>query len=42
MHYLQKKATERLEEAVQQIKGATVENNKYCVSVHYRNVQKKV
>ncbi|KAM0884672.1 hypothetical protein ACQ4PT_030830 [Festuca glaucescens] len=34
-------ATERLEDVVQQIKGAMLENNKYCVSVHYRNVHKK-
>jgi trehalose 6-phosphate phosphatase len=29
-------------EVTKAIKGATVENNKFCVSVHYRNVDKKV
>lgn len=28
-------------EVTKAIKGATVENNKFCVSVHYRNVDKK-
>uniref|UniRef100_A0ACD5UT68 Uncharacterized protein n=1 Tax=Avena sativa TaxID=4498 RepID=A0ACD5UT68_AVESA len=28
-------------EATRSIKGANVENNKFCVSVHYRNVDKK-
>jgi hypothetical protein len=31
-----------LVEATRSIKGANVENNKFCVSVHYRNVDKKV
>lgn len=31
-----------LVEATRSIKGAIVENNKFCVSVHYRNVDKKV
>uniref|UniRef100_A0ACD5UDJ3 Uncharacterized protein n=1 Tax=Avena sativa TaxID=4498 RepID=A0ACD5UDJ3_AVESA len=30
-----------LVEATRSIKGANVENNKFCVSVHYRNVDKK-
>lgn len=29
-------------ETTKEIKGATVENNKFCVSVHYRNVAEKV
>lgn len=29
--------TERLAEAVKSIRGSTVENNRYCVSVHFRN-----
>lgn len=31
-----------LVETTREIKGATVENNKFCVSVHYRNVEEKV
>ena len=31
-----------LEECTKDIKGAKVENNKFCVSVHYRNVDEKV
>ncbi|XP_037482167.1 uncharacterized protein LOC119360763 [Triticum dicoccoides] len=34
-------ATERLKEAVREIKGASVENNKFCVSVHYREVRRE-
>ncbi|KAL9225231.1 hypothetical protein vseg_001180 [Gypsophila vaccaria] len=30
-----------LVESTKDIKGATVENNKFCVSVHYRNVDEK-
>ncbi|XP_074319588.1 putative trehalose-phosphate phosphatase F [Silene latifolia] len=30
-----------LVESTEDIKGATVENNKFCVSVHYRNVDEK-
>ncbi|KNA17803.1 hypothetical protein SOVF_076230 [Spinacia oleracea] len=30
-----------LVETTREIKGATVENNKFCVSVHYRNVEEK-
>lgn len=29
-------------ECTKDIKGAKVENNKFCVSVHYRNVDDKV
>lgn len=29
-------------ESTKHIKGANVENNKFCVSVHYRNVDEKV
>ena len=28
--------------STEEIKGATVENNKFCVSVHYRNVDEDV
>lgn len=31
-----------LVEATKDIDGATVENNKFCVSVHYRNVDGEV
>lgn len=31
-----------LVEITKDIKGAKVENNKFCVSVHYRNVDEKV
>lgn len=31
-----------LVEGTKDIKGAKVENNKFCVSVHYRNVDDKV
>lgn len=31
-----------LEEKVKTIKGATVENNKFCISVHFRRVDKDV
>ena len=31
-----------LVESTKDIKGAKVENNKFCVSVHYRNVDDKV
>ncbi|KAM0832270.1 hypothetical protein ACQ4PT_065009 [Festuca glaucescens] len=34
-------ATHLLENAVSTISGASVENNVYCVSVHYRNVEAK-
>ncbi|KAE8800556.1 hypothetical protein D1007_24056 [Hordeum vulgare] len=34
-------ATERLDEAVQGIENASVENNKFCVSVHYREVDER-
>lgn len=30
-----------LEECIKDIEGATVENNKFCVSVHYRNVDEE-
>jgi trehalose-6-phosphatase len=29
-------------ECTKDIKGAKVENNKFCVSVHYRNVDEEV
>ncbi|KAK1630942.1 hypothetical protein QYE76_005257 [Lolium multiflorum] len=35
------KATECLEKALQGIGGIFVENNKFCVSVHFRNVDQK-
>lgn len=31
-----------LVESTKDIEGAKVENNKFCVSVHYRNVDEKV
>ena len=31
-----------LVDSTKEIKGAKVENNKFCVSVHYRNVDEKV
>lgn len=31
-----------LVETTKEINGAKVENNKFCVSVHYRNVDEKV
>jgi len=31
-----------LMECTEDIEGATVENNKFCVSVHYRNVDEEV
>jgi len=31
-----------LTECTRDIKGAKIENNKFCVSVHYRNVDEKV
>lgn len=31
-----------LVESTKDIEGANVENNKFCVSVHYRNVDEKV
>jgi len=31
-----------LVENTKEIKGAKVENHKFCVSVHYRNVDEKV
>uniref|UniRef100_J3L135 Uncharacterized protein n=1 Tax=Oryza brachyantha TaxID=4533 RepID=J3L135_ORYBR len=31
-----------LVEAVKSTKGATIENNVFCISIHYRNVDKKV
>ena len=31
-----------LVDSTKDIKGAKVENNKFCVSVHYRNVDEKV
>lgn len=31
-----------LVDITKEIEGATVENNKFCVSVHYRNVNEKV
>lgn len=33
---------ESLAESTKYIRGAIVENNKFCVSVHYRNVDEKV
>uniref|UniRef100_A0A0D9VJ54 Trehalose 6-phosphate phosphatase n=1 Tax=Leersia perrieri TaxID=77586 RepID=A0A0D9VJ54_9ORYZ len=36
------KVTKSLLQAVSGVDGATVENNKFCVSVHYRNVAEKV
>uniref|UniRef100_A0ACD5YHX7 Uncharacterized protein n=1 Tax=Avena sativa TaxID=4498 RepID=A0ACD5YHX7_AVESA len=35
------KATKCLEKAQQGVDGASVENNKFCVSVHFRNVDEK-
>lgn len=31
-----------LVECIRDIKGAKIENNKFCVSVHYRNVDEEV
>lgn len=31
-----------LVDIAKEIEGATVENNKFCISVHYRNVDEKV
>lgn len=31
-----------LTESTKDIKGAKIENNKFCVSVHYRNVEEEV
>jgi len=31
-----------LTECTKDIKGAKIENNKFCVSVHYRNVDEEV
>lgn len=37
-----KQVLRSLVELTKDIKGAKVENNKFCVSVHYRNVDEKV
>jgi hypothetical protein len=42
MHFFVQQATKCLVKAVEGIAGAFVENNKFCVSVHYRNVDEKV
>ncbi|KAI5007959.1 hypothetical protein ZWY2020_009007 [Hordeum vulgare] len=34
-------AIERLKEVVGEIKGATMENNKFCVSVHFREARRE-
>lgn len=41
-HIDTKQVLASLIEATKEIKGSKVENNKFCVSVHYRNVDEKV
>lgn len=41
-NFLFQQVTKSLLQVVSGIEGATVENNKFCVSVHYRNVAEKV
>lgn len=40
--YMLKQVHKSLLEITKDIVGAKVENNKFCVSVHYRNVDEKV
>lgn len=40
--YMFEQVLKSLIEITKEIKGAYVENNKFCVSVHYRNVDEKV
>lgn len=42
MIYFPKQVFNSLVEVTKDIQGAKVENNKFCVSVHYRNVEEKV
>lgn len=40
--FMLKQVFRSLVELTKDITGAKVENNKFCVSVHYRNVDEKV
>lgn len=40
--FVLKQVFRSLVSCTKEIKGAEVENNKFCVSVHYRNVDEKV